>query len=59
MKYTNLEFTKIAVDVLHIFTTEHGIVIIICINILNVQQDIGEGLAEVIWSTARSLHGCG
>lgn len=53
----NLKLTEIQIDVLDIFTAQHGIIIVICIHILDIKQNIRERLTQIIRSTARGLHG--
>lgn len=47
-KQTDLKLAKVLVDILDIFTTEHGIVIVICIHIPDVEEHVREGLAQII-----------
>lgn len=48
---------EVFVDVLHIFATEYGIVIVISIHIFDIKKHIRESLAQIIWGTARCFHG--
>lgn len=53
----NLKLPEVFVDVLHIFTAEHGIVIVISINIFDIEKHVRESLAQLIWGTAGCFHG--
>lgn len=44
----NLKLAEILIDILDIFAAEHGIIIIICIHILNIKQNVRESLTQVI-----------
>lgn len=56
-KETNLKLPEVFVDVLHVFTAEHGIVVVISIHIFDVEKHIRESLAQLVWGTARCFHG--
>lgn len=58
---TYLKLSKVLVDVFHIFTAEHGVLVVICVHISDsrVQNDVWKCLTEVSGLTAWSLHWSG